>query len=67
MLVHIFNSRTGEAEAGGFRSLRPDWSTELVPGQPVLFQRDPMNKLKNKDWNEQPKNCVFYLRGLIIL
>jgi hypothetical protein len=28
MVVHAFDSSTWEAEAGGFLSLRPSWSTE---------------------------------------
>jgi hypothetical protein len=28
LVVHAFNSSTWEAEAGGFLSSRPDWSTE---------------------------------------
>ena len=42
-MVHTFNSSTWEAEAGGFLSLRPAWSTEWVPGQPGL-QRNPVSK-----------------------
>jgi hypothetical protein len=33
VVVHTFNSSTLEAEAGGFLSLRPAWSTKLAPGQ----------------------------------
>ena len=32
VVVHTFSSSTGEAEAGEFLSLRPAWSTEIVPG-----------------------------------
>jgi hypothetical protein len=28
VVVHVFNPSTREAEAGGFLSLRPAWSTE---------------------------------------
>jgi major histocompatibility complex class I len=28
VVVHVFNPSTWEAEAGGFLSLRPAWSTE---------------------------------------
>jgi hypothetical protein len=34
MVAHAFNPSTWEAEAGGFLSSRPAWSTEWVPGQP---------------------------------
>ena len=34
MVAHAFNPSTWEAEAGGFLSLGPAWSTEWVLGQP---------------------------------
>jgi hypothetical protein len=37
-VAHTFNLSTGEAEAGGFLSSRPAWSTEWVPGQPRLYR-----------------------------
>jgi hypothetical protein len=30
VVAHAFNPRTWEAEAGGFLSLRPAWSTETL-------------------------------------
>jgi hypothetical protein len=49
MVAHAFNPGTQEAEAGGFLSLRPAWSTKWVPGQPglhreTLFQKNPQKK-----------------------
>jgi hypothetical protein len=41
ILVHDFNPGTWEAEAGGFLSLRPAWSTKWVPGQPGLYTEKP--------------------------
>jgi hypothetical protein len=38
VVAHAFNPSTWEAEAGGFLSSRPAWSTELVPGQPGLHR-----------------------------
>jgi hypothetical protein len=38
VVVHTFNPSTWEAEAGGFLSSRPVWSTEWVPGQPGLYR-----------------------------
>jgi hypothetical protein len=38
LVVHTFNPSTWEAEAGGFLSLRPAWSTERVSGQPGLYR-----------------------------
>jgi hypothetical protein len=37
-----------EAEMGGFLSSRPDWSTELVPGQPRLHRETLSQKQKQK-------------------
>jgi hypothetical protein len=36
--AHAFNPSTREAEAGGFLSSRPAWSTKWVPGQPGLYR-----------------------------
>jgi hypothetical protein len=47
VVVHAFNSSTREAEAGGFLSSRPAWSTKWVPGQPGLF-RETLSWEKNK-------------------
>jgi hypothetical protein len=51
MVAHTFNSSTWEAEAGGFLSSRPAWSTESVPGQPRLLQRNPVSKNNNNNNN----------------
>ena len=50
VVAHAFDPSTWEAEAGGFLSLRPAWSTEWVPG------------LKNKQTNKQKTNsfCLFW-------
>jgi hypothetical protein len=45
VVVHAFNPSTWKAEAGGFLSSRPAWSTKWVPGQPGL-QRNPILKKK---------------------
>jgi hypothetical protein len=55
VVVHAFNPSTWEAEAGGFLSSRPAWSTEWVPGQPGLQQRNPASKRKNNNNNKQTK------------
>ena len=38
LMANAFNSSTREAEAGGFLSSRPAWSTERVPGQPGIHR-----------------------------
>jgi hypothetical protein len=53
-MVHAFNPSTWEAEAGGFLSSRPAWSTKWVPGQPGLHRetlsRGEKTKLKVTRW-----------------
>jgi hypothetical protein len=51
VVAHAFNPSTWEAEAGGFLSSRPAWSTEWVPGQPGLYRETPSRKTKNKQTN----------------
>jgi hypothetical protein len=48
MVAYTFNPSTGEAEAGGFLSSRPAWSTEWVPGQPELHRETLSGKTKKK-------------------
>jgi hypothetical protein len=47
VMAHAFNPSTQEAEAGGFLSSRPAWSTERVPGQPELHRETLSWKKKN--------------------
>jgi hypothetical protein len=44
VVAHSFNPSTWEAEAGGFLSSRPAWSTEWVPGQPGLKEKPCLKK-----------------------
>jgi hypothetical protein len=56
VLAHTFNPSTREAEASGFLSLRPAWSTEQVPAQPGTIQRNPVSKKpKPKPTNQSNK------------
>ena len=48
VVVHAFNLSTREAEAGGFLSSRPTWSTKWVPGQPGLYRETLSQKKKKK-------------------
>ena len=71
MMVHACNPSTWEAEAGGFLSSRPAWTTEWVPGQPrlhreTLSQKNKKTKNKQTNKNKKQKNlslprslCVF--------
>jgi hypothetical protein len=57
VVVHTFNPRTWEAEAGRFLSSRPAWSTKWVPGQPGLHRETlSQNKQTNKQTNKQKQN-----------
>jgi hypothetical protein len=52
VVAHAFNPSTPEAEAGGFLSSRPAWSTKGVPGQPGLYRENLSLKTK-KQTNKQ--------------
>jgi hypothetical protein len=58
-VAHAFNPSTREAEADGFLSLRPAWSTEWVPGQPGLHRETlswkPKKKKKKKRINKSSR------------
>jgi hypothetical protein len=54
MVAHAFNPSTWEAEAGGFLSSRPSWSTKWVPGQPGV-QRNPVSKKQTNKKQQQQK------------
>ena len=48
VVAHTFNSSTWEAEAGGFLSSRPTWSTKWIPGQPGLYRETLSQKTRGK-------------------
>ena len=48
VVAHTFNLSTQEAEAGGFLSSRPAWSTDWVPGQPVWTENPCQRGCKKK-------------------
>jgi hypothetical protein len=52
VVAHAFNPSTWEAEAGGFLSSRPAWSTKRVPGQPGLH-RETLSQKKTKETNKR--------------
>jgi hypothetical protein len=56
VVAHAFNPSTQEAEAGGFLSSRPAWSTKWVPGQPGLHRETPSRKTKK--WKKKKKVSV---------
>jgi hypothetical protein len=52
--AHTFSPSTQEAEAGGFLSSRPAWSTKRVPGQPGLH-RETISQKNQKKKKKNPK------------
>jgi hypothetical protein len=63
VVAHTFNPSTLEAEAGGFLSSGPDWSTEWVPGQPGLQRETLPQKTNNKQIRKQASPCLSRVRG----
>jgi hypothetical protein len=53
VMMHTLNPGIWEAEAGGFLSSRPAWSTERVPGQQGYTEKPCLG---NKQTNKQTKN-----------
>ena len=48
---------TREAEAGGFLSSRPAWSTKSVPGQPELH-RETLSRKTQLPWRQSNPHCA---------
>jgi hypothetical protein len=48
VVAHTFNPSTREAEAGGFLSSRPAWSTQVSSRTARAIQRNPVSKNKKK-------------------
>jgi hypothetical protein len=73
MVAHTFHPSTWEAEAGGFLSSRPAWSTEWVPGPPGLHRETLSQKTKTKNkkrnslctpgWPWTQKSVVVNIKG----
>jgi hypothetical protein len=61
VVAHAFNPSTWEAEAGGFLSSRPAWSTEWVPGQPGLHRETLSRKKTKQNKTKQNKTKHIYL------
>jgi hypothetical protein len=63
VVAHAFNPSSWEAEAGGFLSSRPAWSTKCVPGQPGLYretlpQKNQTKILKNKKTKQKKEEEI---------
>ena len=48
VVAHTYNASTWEAEAGGFLSWSPVWSTERDPRQPELHRETLSGKTKRR-------------------
>ena len=59
VVVHAFNPSNWEAEAGGFLSSRPAWSTEWVPGQPEQYRETLSQKTKRKKKKKGKKYSIW--------
>ena len=57
MVAHAFSPSTWEAEAGRILSSRPAWSTEWIPGQPLLH-RETLSQ--NKQTKKKIKNQLLH-------
>jgi uncharacterized protein involved in tolerance to divalent cations len=53
VVAQDFNPSIQEAEAGGFLSSRPAWSTKWVPGQPGLYRETLCRKTKTNKTNKK--------------
>jgi hypothetical protein len=60
MVVHAFNLITREAEAGGFLSLRPAWTTEFQDSQGYT-EKPCLEKPKRKK-RKRKKNVHEYVK-----
>jgi hypothetical protein len=52
VVAHTFNPSTWEAQAGGFLSSRPAWSTKWIPGSQGYTEK-PCLKKQNKNNNKK--------------
>ena len=66
MVVHAFNLSTWEAEAGGFLSLRPAWSTRVSFRTARATQRNPVSKNQKKKKKKKEKKIFFWSTSRMI-
>jgi hypothetical protein len=71
-MAHAFNPSTWEAEAGGFLSSRPAWSTKWVPGQPEIHRetlswKTKQNKKTTKKNVQKHNSCQVWWHMPLIL
>jgi hypothetical protein len=64
MVAHAFNPSTWEAEARGFLSLRPTWSTAWVPGQPGIHRETLSRKIQKTKTKPKKKYPVLWGAGV---
>jgi hypothetical protein len=61
VVAHTFNPSAREAEAGGFLSSRPAWSTKWAPGQPGLHRETLSRKTKKKKKKRRQQQTTWVL------
>ena len=66
MVAHAFNPSTQEAEAGGFLSSRPAWSTEWVPGHSQDYTGKPCLENKKQKTNKKKIKAILYFKFMNI-
>jgi hypothetical protein len=71
VVAHAFNPSTQEAEAGGFLSSRPAWSTKWAQRQPGLYRetlspKTKQNKQTNKQKQKKERKYVLFLLSTFI-
>jgi hypothetical protein len=64
VMAHAFNPSTCEAEAGGFLSLRPAWSTKLNSRTARAIQSNSV--LKNKQTKQQNKTIILLKKNNLL-
>jgi hypothetical protein len=65
VVAHAFNPSTWEAEAGGFLSLRPAWSTQVSSRTARVIQKNPVLKNKKKKPNQIDKQNLSLQKSLM--
>jgi hypothetical protein len=65
VVVHAFSPSTRKAEASGFLSSRPAWSTKWVPGQPGLYRETLSRKNNNSPHQAQRIRCKLLATALV--
>jgi hypothetical protein len=69
VVSHAFDPRTQKAEAGGFLSSRPAWSTKWVSGQPGLYRETLSQKTTTtmtKKGQDELNNRNYFTKSIFL-